>query len=319
VLVIEPLTLPVWVWRTAMSLAADRQVRRFARHHVPGVTRVTDVPYSEDGAREHLLDVLRPVEDVHVAPVYVYFHGGGWTSGDKAATDRYCASQAAAGFVVVNANYRLTARCDGYHMRCMVDDANRVLAWTRDNVSRFGGDPGRIVVGGDSAGGQLAALTVAAASRPDLATHFGLAPALAPRVLRGVVQHCSFADVSVAFGRWSLAVGFVRMLLPDRGRGLRGAAFREAARYLSPVEWVSAGFPATFVTTSARDFLRRPSEALVERLRRADVPVETLVLGRQHRAARHTWQQDAALPESQLVYRSLHEFLRRVTAESDSA
>ena len=257
----EPSALPVWVWRTVMGLVEKRQVRRFNRHVVDGVARSLDIDYAGDGAREHRLDVLMPDGVVRDAPVYVYFHGGGWTSGDKAATDRYCASQAAAGFVVVNANYRLAHRCDEYHMRCMVEDACRVLAWGREHARRFGGDPERIVVGGDSAGGQLAALTVATMTRPELAEHFGVAPAVPSSSVRGVVQHSSFADISLASRKGSLALGFVRILLPGRGRGLAGPAFREAAHYLSPVEWVSAGFPATFVSSSARDFLRRASGA----------------------------------------------------------
>ena len=43
-------------------------------------------------------------------PVYVYFHGGGWTSGDKASLTKYCASQAEGGMVVVNVNYRKAPR-----------------------------------------------------------------------------------------------------------------------------------------------------------------------------------------------------------------
>ncbi|GAA2753931.1 alpha/beta hydrolase [Amnibacterium kyonggiense] len=310
----HPSALLVWIWRRVMARVTVRQERRFARHPVDGVQRVLDVAYVDDGDPEHRLDVLRPAGRVEPAPVYVYFHGGGWTSGDKSSTDRYCASQAAAGFVVVNANYRLASGRDEYHMRCMVDDANRVLGWVRDEIARFGGDPERIVVGGDSAGGQIAALAVAAASRPDLAAHFALDPALPAGAVRGVVQHCSFSDVGPAAKPWSPALGFVRLLLPRGGRGLKGAAFAEAARYLSPVEWIAAGFPATFVSTSARDFLRASSAALVERLRRHDVPVDSVVLGRRHRRAGHTWQQDASLPESQLVYRRLQGFLRRVTA-----
>jgi acetyl esterase/lipase len=248
--------------------------------------------------------------------VYVYFHGGGWTSGDKAASATYCACQAAGGLVVVNANYRLATHPGRDRMAAMLDDANRVLGWVRRSAARFGGDPTRIVVGGDSAGGQIAALVVAAASRPELAARFALVPAVPRRHLRGLVQHCSFADASLALAPWSVLSGFVRMLLPVGSRRLRGAALAEAARFLSPVEWVSPAFPAVFVTSSARDFLHRASVALVERLRHVGVPVDAVVLGRAHRGARHTWQQDARLPESQHVYRRLQRFLTHVTASA---
>jgi len=308
--------VPVWAWTRVMTVVARGQTRRFNRHPVPDVTRTADLDYVGDGSTEHHLDVLRPTASTAEArPVYVYFHGGGWTSGDKAALTKYCATQAASGLVVVNANYRLAIRRDGYRMAHMVDDANRVLGWARAHAAEYGGDPDRIVVGGDSAGGQIAALVVAMATKPELAEHFGVTPAVPPRYLRGVVQHCSFADTDLALGRWSgIGSGFVRMLLPTAKRTLRGAAFRDAARFLSPVEWLSPDFPETLVTTSARDFLHRASVTLVERLRGHGVPVESLVLDRAERGARHTWQQDAALPESQTVYRLLQAFVRRVTA-----
>lgn len=310
-------SVPVWAWTTVMSVVVGRQARRFNRHPVAGVARTADVDYVGDGSREHHLDVLHPAAPAPGAPtpVYVYFHGGGWTSGDKSAVTKYCASQAVSGLVVVNANYRLASRRDGYRMAHMVDDANRVLAWARDHAAEFGGDPERIVVGGDSAGGQIAALVVALATQPELAAHFGVVPAVEPGHLRGVVQHCSFADTDLALRRWSLVgSGFVRMLLPVGARRLRGAAFRDAARFLSPVEWLSPEFPETLVTSSVRDFLHRASVTLVERLTGHGVPVESLILDREERRARHTWQQDAGLPESQTVYSLLQAFVSRVTA-----
>ncbi len=307
--------VPVRAWSATMRLVARRQIRRFNRHPVPGVVRTADLDYVGDGVGEHRLDVLRPADPRPGLPVYVYFHGGGWTSGDKAAVTTYCASQAVSGLVVVNANYRLATRRAGYRMAHMVDDANRVLAWARAHAAEFGGDPERIVVGGDSAGGQIAALVVALATQRELADHFEVVPAVDPGHLRGVVQHCSFADTDLALRRWPLVgSGFVRMLLPEGSRSLRGAAFHDAARFLSPVEWLSPQFPETLVTSSVRDFLHRASMTLVERLRGHGVPVESLVLGPSERGARHTWQQDATLPESQAVYRRLQSFVARVAA-----
>ena len=105
----------------------------------------------------------------------MYFHGGGWTSGDKASLTKYCASQAAGGMVAVNVNYRKAPR---FQMAHVLTDANAALAWVRQNIAGYGGDPSRIVLGGDSAGGQIAALLTAASFRPELARHHGLTPAV---------------------------------------------------------------------------------------------------------------------------------------------
>jgi acetyl esterase len=299
--------VPVWLWTAIMSRVAPRELRRFNLDPVRNVDYRLDIDYHGDGRPEHRLDVLVPQDVAGPLPVYVYFHGGGWTSGDKAALTKYCASQAVAGMVVVNANYRMARP---HHMRHLLQDANAVLAWTRDHIVEFGGDPGRIVLGGDSAGGQIAALTAAMPGAPALAAHYGIRPALPRTAIRGLVQHCSMADFRLVFQRgFAMGHDFVRMLLPERGRGQR---LEDAARFLSPVEWVGPDFPPTFISSSPRDFLYRANRNLEERLRAHHVPVDALFLGAEARAARHTWQQDAAHPDSPVVYRRLQSFVRRV-------
>jgi len=292
-----------------MAHLEPREARLFNADPVTGVEYHRDLDYVGDGTKAHALDVIAPLEKTGSLPVYVYFHGGGWTSGDKHPLTKYCASQAKAGMVVVNANYRRVGPL--FHMRHIMHDANAALDWTRRNIARFGGDPDRIVLGGDSAGGQIAALLAASASRAELAEHYGIRPAAPAHALRGVVQHCSAVDFSVVFERgFIMSLQFVRMLLPER---LDGIALRRAARFLSPIEWLDAGFPPVFVTTSEADFFYRANLNFIERLGRHAVRVETLIYDRSSRNTRHTWQQDARYPESQAVYARLQQFVRSVT------
>ena len=302
--------VPVWAWRALMSRLAPGELRRFSAEPIDTVDYTLDIDYAGDGLRQHRLDVIAPLKRTKPLPVYVYFHGGGWTSGDKAPLTRYCASQAASGMVVVNVNYRMAPR---FQMADMLHDANSALAWVVANIARFGGDAGAIVLGGDSAGGQISALLAASGSEPELAAHYGLAPAARSGVIRGVVQHCSAVDFSVVFDKgFIMGLGFVRMLLPGRGRGLD---LRFAARYLSPIEWVGAGYPPVLVTTSRQDFFYGANLNFIAALRRNRVPVESLV----DDAAPHTWQQDSRHPGSVEVYRRLQEFVQRVTERSLAA
>jgi len=301
-----PLTrVPVWAWRVLMARLAPRELKRFTADPLAGVDYRFDVDYVGDGIREHRLDVITPHSATHPLPVYVYFHGGGWTSGDKAPLTRYCASQALGGMIVVNVNYRMAPR---HHMLHMLQDANAALAWVVDNVAAAGGDPRRIVLGGDSAGGQISAMLAAALGRPELAEHYGLEPAADAASIRGVVQHCSVNDFSVIFERgFVLGLGFVRMLLPGRGRGMHLA---DAARFLSPIEWIGPAFPPAFVSTSRRDYLYRSNLNFIRALRSHGVSTRTLV----DDDALHTWQQDSRHPASERVYRGLQSFVRSVTA-----
>ena len=339
--------VPVWTWRVLMHSVKASENSRFNVDPITGVDYFHDIDFVGDGIRAHRLDVITPQLPVGTAaagnaagagspgtlPVYVYFHGGGWTSGDKASLTKYCASQAEGGMVVVNVNYRKAPR---FQMAHVLADANAALAWVRENIASYGGDGSRIVLGGDSAGGQIAALLTAASFRPELARHHGLTPAVPASDFKGLVQHCSVVDFSVFFEKgFVLHLNFIRMLLPGLrsggpnrgiGGGLRGGlgsrfagsgpsrleALRKGAGFLSPIEWLDSRFPPVFVTTSERDFFYAANMNFIARLREHSVPVDSLIYDWGNSNTEHTWQQDFRYPESQEVYRRLHAFVRKV-------
>ena len=76
--------VPVWVWRALMAQVRPGERRRFNRDPIDSVDYHLDIDYVGDGIRQHRLDVIVPHDATAPLPVYVYFHGGGWTSGDKA-------------------------------------------------------------------------------------------------------------------------------------------------------------------------------------------------------------------------------------------
>src|SRR6187431_2745228 len=119
------------MWRALMTHISPGEDRRFNRVPIDTVDYHLDIDYVGDGDPAHHLDVLVPHEPIGPLPVYVYFHGGGWTSGDKKPLTKYCASQALGGMVVVNVNYRLAGRS---HMGHMLHDANAALAWVTEHA-----------------------------------------------------------------------------------------------------------------------------------------------------------------------------------------
>ena len=325
--------VPVWTWRVLMHSVKASENARFNVDPITGVEYFHDIDFVGDGVRAHRLDVITPQLPGSTAadgptaagtgppgalPVYVYFHGGGWTSGDKTSLTKYCASQAEGGMVVVNVNYRKAPR---FHMAHVLSDANAALAWVRQNIAGYGGDGSRLVLGGDSAGGQIAALLTAASFRPELARHHGITPAIPASHFKGLVQHCSVVDFSVFFEKgFVLSLNFIRMLLPGlrfssrfTGSGAgRIEALRKGAGFLSPIEWLDSRFPPVFVTTSERDFFYAANLNFIARLREHSVPVDSLIYDWYSSNTEHTWQQDFRYPESQEVYRRLHAFVRKV-------
>jgi acetyl esterase len=101
--------------------------------------------------------VVYPVnEPKGPAATLVYFHGGGWILGDMDSHEAHCIRLAnATGAVVVNVEYRLAPE---HPFPAGADDAIAATRWVHANLARLGGDAKRLAVGGDSAGGNFAAV-----------------------------------------------------------------------------------------------------------------------------------------------------------------
>lgn len=118
-----------------------------------GYNYVRNVSYvsadEQDAYRKErcVLDIYYPETDKGFATL-VWFHGGGLNSGNKELLDGFRRQ----GFAVVSVNYRLSpkAECPAY-----LDDAAMAVAWTFDNIEKYGGCKEQIYVSGHSAGGYL--------------------------------------------------------------------------------------------------------------------------------------------------------------------
>jgi acetyl esterase/lipase len=113
-----------------------------------------DLVYAEPEGPFHTLDVYASPSAKH-APVMFWIHGGGWETGDKsdvAEKPRFFVDR---GFVFVSVNYRLLPKVEMFDI---FRDVAKSFRWVHDHIAEYGGDPKRVMVGGHSAGAQLAAL-----------------------------------------------------------------------------------------------------------------------------------------------------------------
>jgi triacylglycerol lipase len=118
-----------------------------AKEPYAGVTVVRDVAYGPDPLQK--VDVFSPMAGGKLRPVLLFVHGGGFVRGDKRQTDNMLVWGVDHGMVGVNLNYRLAPK-DPWPAGAQ--DLASAIAWTKANIARYGGDPGRIFLWGHSAG-----------------------------------------------------------------------------------------------------------------------------------------------------------------------
>ncbi|MGQ8334982.1 carboxylesterase/lipase family protein [Sunxiuqinia sp. A32] len=144
-----------------------KETKKFGRRPVQGELWFDTSTRSELGFSEDCLylNVWTPAKkDEKGLPVYVYFYGGGFNSGDG-SEPRYDGTKIAQeGVVVVTINYRLNVFGFFAHPELSAEapyhasgnygllDQNAALKWVKNNIAAFGGDPNRVTIGGQSAG-----------------------------------------------------------------------------------------------------------------------------------------------------------------------
>lgn len=144
---------PPWPQRRRMSAARNVRLRRIVMADGPAMSSETDLLVPADGGRIHVR-VYRP--RAGRLPVHVFIHGGGWCVGTLDERDPRCRQVAAgADCVVVSVDYRLAPENT---FPTAPEDCYAVLRWIVEEAGSLEVDATRMSVGGESAGGNLAAV-----------------------------------------------------------------------------------------------------------------------------------------------------------------
>jgi acetyl esterase len=147
---------PVHTMTPEEARASYRSRRAFTQPDAPEVFKVEDKEVSANGVNVPVRVYHPHAAQSHSAlPGLVYLHGGGWTIGDLDTHDVLCRSLCLqAGIVVVSVDYRMGPE---HKFPAAYDDSVAAFNWTVAQAASLGIDASRIAIGGDSAGGNLAA------------------------------------------------------------------------------------------------------------------------------------------------------------------
>lgn len=249
---------------TAYSPAQVREMivsRRAPLTHQPDMKSVRSLVIDGPGGALGLRAYVPHVGDVAARPVIVFAHGGGFVFCDLDSHDELCRSMAeAVGAVVVAVDYRLAPEHPG---PAAMEDVYAAVQWTAANAADLGGDPNRLFVVGDSAGGNLAA-TVCLATRDR-----GGAPIAGQVLIYPVIDDDFTTESYVKYGQ-----GYYNTTKAMRWYWQQYAPEGTRSQYLVPTRASSlAGLPPAIIATAELDPPCTSGEVYARRLASDGVPV----------------------------------------------
>lgn len=278
-----------------------------------GIELVRDVPYRNTGRRGHLLDVYIPKNRVG-GPALLYVHGGAFALLSKETHRLMALAFARRGYTVFLANYRIGPR---HRYPAPLEDAAEALEWVADHARDYGADPDRIVLAGESAGGNLVTTLAYLATHPRPEP---LARALYernPRII-AVLAVYGFLDLEdLERFRNPKMPWYIRQLIVDAAASYVGRPVKLRARMAplaSPLRLLSADpppdvrpLPPFFIACGTRDPLLVDSRKLHAVLDARGVPNELSI----HPEEIHGFNAMLWRREARAMWRSAYGFLDR--------
>ena len=218
-------------------------------------------PHGAIAARIYTPKTLRKTNGL--APCLIFYHGGGWVIGDLDSHDVVCRKLAHEGeLIVISVDYRLAPE---HKFPAAVDDAITAAKWIAANAQQLGIDAARLMVGGDSAGGNLAAVVA-------LAARDGNGPEIAGQVL--IYPATDFAMKTASHSEPDTSILLTHSVIKwFCNHYLSGPADIDNWQASPARAKTLAGLPPAYVLTAGGDPLRDEGDEYAARLKEAGVAV----------------------------------------------
>jgi acetyl esterase len=269
--------LNVYAYRALMN-----DFSRITTYADDSAIKATNISLTPPGVVPFNLKLYRTANREALSPVLVYFHGGNWISGNTQNYESICTMLAeTSGYAVMAVDYALAPE---WNFPVPLYQGLAVLDWINEHGLNFGIDAGRIVVGGDNSGGNIAAALIHLAHRERRLKLFGqllVCPAL----------HCKFDTCS--YNRYGRGYFISKDLMQRSWRMYLGDVTDACNELASPLLINEVDHvPQTLLFTAEYDPLRDEAESYAKCLQKQDVKVFVKTF---KCVTHHFWRMDAIL------------------------
>lgn len=275
---------------------------------------IKDIPYKDTGHPGHRLDVIRQRHATEQQPALLYVHGGGFAVCSKETHELFTTQYARMGFTVFSINYRLMPE---YRFPAGFHDCCDALLWVLENAHQYNADVSRLVLAGESAGGNLSLALATAASYRDEQDPWAARVYDADPSITALIPACGVLQVSGMHRLWSrerrtdpITRGFLSAMQRDylpKPQDLETPPIWADPLVIIERRELTRPLPPTFVFCGTKDILLEDTERLAARMQALGFPVKCGIYdGEMHVFHAFLWR-----PNARKCWYEQREFLKK--------
>lgn len=269
---------------------------------IKGVKSVKNLKYKERSNIYNKLDIHYKEQDFldgKKSPIIVYFHGGGWSCYSKYIFTTLTRRLADMGYVVFNCNYSLAPK---YKLNDIMQDAVKALKYATSVAKKYGGDPNKIILAGDSAGAHICSM-LSAFSNDNTHAMGNLKDKLKALVLfYGVFNLKTALDSKFPKIRTYISASIHGKLNTEDGQ-------KQLDKY-SPVNYDISSFPPCFIASGEVDKLHKSqSLEFSNQLKKSGIMTQTVFFDDKEYRAMHAFMTIDGISTNIKVLEELKKFL----------
>lgn len=263
----------------------------------------------ESNFKNHTFDIYRPKDQKIPRPVLIWVHGGGYVGGDKKDVKEFATRIAAdANIVVISMNYQRAPESQYPNQLFQVDELMKSL----ENHPIPLVNLSKIILGGDSAGAQIAFQYIITQTNPTYGKHIGIDQTVGQKSFKGAISYCGPLNLKQMIDQSSgnSLVKFFNSTVAWSELGTKNWQRSGALQEASLVEHVTKNFPSTYLTDGNTYSFQEQGAAFENKLKTLGVSVQGLFFTKSKEKLVHEYQFNYQSRQAEQCYGETLEFVK---------